>query len=109
MEQACSFISTPPIRFNGEMLWYGAHLTHGNLERNFPRNEVNQGAQKYKKIKKNETVLSPSSSFDCEFGRAGEGEGRGRLEAYRMTDEEAARGTGRTEASSILVAMHHGM
>lgn len=26
-----------------------------------------------------------------------------------MTDEEAAKGRGKTEASSILVAMHHGM
>jgi hypothetical protein len=50
---------------------------------------------------------SPSASFDCEFGLGGVG--KGRLEAYRMTDEEAAGGAGRTEASSILVAMHHGM
>lgn len=53
----------------------GRNLKHGSFQRNFPRNEVNQGAQKYKKVKKkSETVLSPSTSFDCEFGRGGEGE-----------------------------------
>jgi len=31
------------------------------------------------------------------------------LESYRMTDEEASSGMGKTEASSILAAMHHGM
>ena len=34
---------------------------------------------------------------------------KGRLESYRMTDEEASSGMGKTEASSILAAMHHGM
>lgn len=58
-----------------------------------------------KQGKKNSS--SSLRSFDCEFGLGGEG--KGRLEAYGMTDEEAAGGAGRTEASSILVAMHHGM
>jgi len=68
-----------------------------------PKSAEIESGKKYKKCREDETVLSPFTSFDCEFERGGV------LESYRMTDEEASSGMGKTEASSILVAMHHGM
>jgi hypothetical protein len=95
----------PPYVLMARCFDTGTHLKHGSFERNLLETKsvrVHRNTRKEKKMKQFFLpLLLLIASLDAE--------GRGRLEAYRMTDEEAARGTGRTEASSILVAMHHGM